>query len=179
MYICSANKQVKVMRHAERASFYKNMMFKNKVQTLLDAALAEREHLFLIDLSINEANKISVVLDGDFGVNLQDCIDVSRAIENNLDREEQDFSLEVASAGVSSPLKLVRQFKKNIGRTLKVKTTSSEEVEAELTAADDEKITLEWRAREPKKIGKGKETVDKKLELPYENIKEAVVIISF
>ena len=167
------------MRHAERASFYKNMMFKNKVQTLLDAALAEREHLFLIDLSINEANKISVVLDGDFGVNLQDCIDVSRAIENNLDREEQDFSLEVASAGVSSPLKLVRQFKKNIGRTLKVKTTSSEEVEAELTAADDEKITLEWRAREPKKIGKGKETVDKKLELPYENIKEAVVIISF
>ena len=167
------------MRHAERASFYKNMMFKNKVQTLLDTALAEREHLFLIDLSINEANKISVVLDGDFGVNLQDCIDVSRAIENNLDREEQDFSLEVASAGVSSPLKLVRQFKKNIGRTLKVKTTSSEEVEAELTAADDEKITLEWQAREPKKIGKGKETVDKKLELSYENIKEAVVIISF
>ena len=52
------------------------------------------------------------MLDGDFGVNLQDCIDVSRSVENGLDREEQDFSLEVASAGVSSPLKLVRQFKK-------------------------------------------------------------------
>ena len=159
--------------------FIKNMAFKNKVQELLEAALAEREHLFLIDLSINDANKISVVLDGDFGVNLQDCIDVSRAIENNLDREEQDFSIEVASAGVSSPLKLVRQFKKNIGRTLKVKTIASEEVEAKLTSADDEKITLEWQAREPKKIGKGKETVEKKLELPYENIKEAIVIISF
>ena len=155
------------------------MTFRNKVQELLEAVLAEREHLFLIDLSINEANKISVVLDGDFGVNLQDCIDVSRAIENNLDREEQDFSIEVASAGVSSPLKLVRQFKKNIGRTLKVKTIASEEVEAKLTSADDEKITLEWQAREPKKIGKGKETVEKKLELPYENIKEAIVIISF
>ena len=159
--------------------FIKNMTFRNKVQELLEAALAEREHLFLIDLSINDANKISVVLDGDFGVNLQDCIDVSRAIENNLDREEQDFSIEVASAGVSSPLKLVRQFKKNIGRTLKVKTIASEEVEAKLTSADDEKITLEWQAREPKKIGKGKETVEKKLELPYENIKEAIVIISF
>ena len=155
------------------------MTFRNKVQELLEAALAEREHLFLIDLSINEANKISIVLDGDFGVNLQDCIDISKAVENKLDREEQDFSLEVASAGVSSPLKLVRQFKKNIGRTLKVKTIASEEVEAKLTSADDEKIILEWQAREPKKIGKGKETVEEKLELPYENIKEAIVIISF
>ena len=79
------------MRHAQRASFYKNMTFKSKVQEVLDAALTEREHLFLIDLSINEANKISVILDGDSGVNLQDCIDISRAVENNLDREEQDF----------------------------------------------------------------------------------------
>lgn len=167
------------MRHAKRASFYKSMTFKNKVQEALDVALLEREHLFLIDFTINDANKISVVLDGDFGVNLQDCIDVSRAVEGNLDREEQDFSLEVASAGVLSPLKLVRQYKKNIGRTIKVKTISSEEIEAKLVTADDEKITLEWQAREPKKIGKGKETVDKKLELSYENIKEAVVIISF
>ena len=167
------------MRHAQRASFYKSMTFKNKVQEALDAALVERENLFLIDFTINDANKISVVLDGDFGVNLQDCIDVSRAVEGDLDREEQDFSLEVASAGVSSPLKLVRQYKKNIGRTIKVKTISSEEIEAKLVIADDEKITLEWQAREPKKIGKGKETVDKKLELSYENIKEAVVIISF
>ena len=179
LYICIVIKGLRIMRHAKRASFYKNMTFKSKVQEVLDVALAEREHLFLIDLSINDANKISIILDGDFGVNLQDCIDVSRAVENNLDREEQDFSLEVASAGVSSPLKLVRQFKKNIGRTIKVKAISSEEIEAKLSMADDEKITLEWQAREPKKIGKGKETVDKKLEIPYENIKEAIVIISF
>ena len=159
--------------------FIKNMVFKNKVQEMLDSALIERSHLFLIDLSINDANKISIVLDGDNGVSLQDCIDVSRAVEANLDREEQDFSLEVASAGLSSPLKFVRQYKKNLGRNLKVKTISSEEIEAKLTAVDDEKITLEWQAREPKKIGKGKETVDKKLELPYQSIKEAVVIVSF
>ena len=155
------------------------MTFKNKVQELLDAALAERPELFLVDLSINESNKICINLDGDQGVSLQDCIDISRSIENNLDREEQDFSLEVASAGVSSPLKFVRQYKKNIGRTLKVKINSSEEIEAKLVAADEDKITLEWQAREPKKIGKGKETVQKKAEILYQNIKEAIVIVSF
>lgn len=159
--------------------FIKNMTFKNKVQELIDAALAERPELFLVDLSINEANKICINLDGDQGVNLQDCIDISRSIENNLDREEQDFSLEVASAGVSSPLKFVRQYIKNIGRTLKVKTNSSEEIEAKLVAADEDRITLEWQAREPKKIGKGKETVQKKAEILYQNIKEAIVIVSF
>ena len=155
------------------------MTFRNKVQELLEAALAEREHLFLIDLSINEANKISVVLDGDFGVNLQDCIDVSRAVEGCLNREEQDFSLEVASAGISTPLKLVRQYKKNIGRVLNVSTTNSEKFEALLTQVNEQGIILQWQSRELKKIGKGKETVENKVEIPYQNIKKAVVIISF
>ncbi len=118
------------------------------------------------------------MIDGDNGVNLQDCIDVSRSIEHNLDREEQDFSLEVASAGATAPLKFPRQYKKNIGRTLEV-TTENEKIEAELTDADDEAIKLEWKAREPKKIGKGKETVVKTVEIPYISIKKAVVVISF
>ncbi len=159
--------------------FIKVMTFKEKVLGLLNDALAERQDLFLVNLFINDSFKISIDLDGDNGINLQDCIDISRVIENNLDREEQDFSLEVASAGLSSPLKFVRQYKKNIGRTIRVKTTSSEDIEATLLAADDEKITLEWQAREPKKIGKGKETVDKKADILYADIKEAIVIVSF
>ena len=159
--------------------FIKIMTFKEKVLGLLNDALAERQDLFLVNLSINDSFKITIDLDGDNGVNLQDCISISREVEGNLDREEQDFSLEVASAGLSSPLKFVRQYKKNIGRTLKVKTISSEEIEATLLAVDDEKITLEWQAREPKKVGKGKETVDKKADILYEDIKEAIVIVSF
>ncbi|MFN4027289.1 MULTISPECIES: ribosome assembly cofactor RimP [Flavobacterium] len=155
------------------------MTFKDKVSNLIAGELENNSSLFLVDLSISESYKITVTLDGDNGVTLQDCIDVSRAIENNLDREEQDFSLEVASAGVSSPLKLVRQYKKNIGRNLKVKTTTSETIEAKLEAADDEKITLAWTAREPKKIGKGKETVEHKRDLSYSEIKEAIVTIIF
>jgi ribosome maturation factor RimP len=166
------------MREAMLPSFYKNMAFKEKVIELLNEGLKEKPSVFLIDLTIDNSNKIMVTLDGDNGVTLQDCIDISRAIEHNLDREEQDFSLEVASAGVSTPLKLVRQYKKNIGRTLKVKTLS-ETIEAELEAVDETKITLTWSAREPKKIGKGKETVIKKAEIPYAEIKEAIVTINF
>ncbi len=167
------------MREALLPSFYTTMTFKEKVSNLITEELANNSSLFLVDLSVSESYKITVTLDGDHGVTLQDCIDVSRAVENNLDREEQDFSLEVASAGVSSPLKLVRQYKKNIGRTLKVKTTTSETIEAKLEAANEEYITLVWTAREPKKIGKGKETVEHKREIPYSEIKEAIVTIIF
>jgi ribosome maturation factor RimP len=86
--------------------------------------------------------------------------------------------LEVASAGVSTPLKMVRQYRKNIGRTLKVKT-ATETIEAVLEKVSDESIVLSWTAREPKKIGKGKETVEHKREIPYSEIKEAIVTIIF
>jgi len=154
------------------------MAFKEKVSELLDEILKEKPSLFLVDLKINDQFKVMVTLDGDNGVNLQDCIDVSRAIDSNFDREEQDYSLEVASAGVSSPLKLIRQYRKNIGRTLKVKT-ATETIEAVLETVSDESISLSWTAREPKKIGKGKENVDHKRDIPYSNIKEAIVTIIF
>ncbi len=155
------------------------MNFRAKVEELLSAALNERSSLFLIDLKINDDNKILVTLDGDSGVNLQDCIDVSRAIEHNLDREEVDFALEVASVGATTPLVMPRQFVKNIGRKLKVTKISGEIIEGSVTEADNENVTLEWKAREPKKIGKGKVTVEKTAVLPYDEIKEAKVIISF
>lgn len=154
------------------------MTFRDKVLELLNEGLVEKPELFLIDLSISESQKIMITLDGDQGVTLQDCIDISRAIEHNLDREEHDYSLEVASAGVSTPLKMVRQYKKNIGRVLKVKT-ATENIEAKLDDANDEFITLTWSAREPKKIGKGKETVQKRIELPLSEIKEAIVTVTF
>ena len=166
------------MREALLPSFYTTMTFKEKVTNLLKETLLDKPSLFLVDLTISDSYKIMVTLDGDNGVVLQDCIDISRAIENNLDREEQDFSLEVASAGVSTPLKLVRQYRKNIGRTLQVKT-ATETIEALLEQVSEESIMLSWTAREPKKIGKGKETVEHKREIPYSEIKEAIVIIIF
>ena len=154
------------------------MTFKDKVNGLVVEALLEKPSVFLIDLTITDSFKIIVNLDGDNGVVLQDCIDISRAIENNLDREEQDFSLEVASVGVGSPLKMIRQYKKNVGRTLIVKL-ATETIEAELVEANDNFIILSWKAREAKKLGKGKETVQKRQEIPYVEIKEAIVTVTF
>jgi ribosome maturation factor RimP len=74
------------MREALLPSFYKNMTFKEQVSKLLNDVLSEKQEIFLIDLTISDNYKIIVTLDGDKGVNLQDCIDVSRIIENNLDQ---------------------------------------------------------------------------------------------
>jgi len=154
-------------------------MFRDSVKKLLEEGLNERKDLFLVDFDILGDNAIKIVIDGDNGVLVEDCMFISRAIEHNLDREEQDFSLEVLSAGATSPLINKRQYKKNIGRTLSVKTTSDEDIEGKLTEASEEKILLEWKTREPKPIGKGKVTVKKQAELSYDSIKKAQVVIKF
>ena len=155
-----------------------NFMFKEKVLALLEAGLKENESIFLIDFTVGPGNKINITLDGDNGVALKDCMAISRAIEHNLDREEEDFSLEVASVGATTPMVMPRQYKKNIGRELEVKTQDGK-FEGVLTDANDQGIILEWKAREPKPIGKGKITVQKKQEIDFSDIQEAKVIIKF
>ncbi|WP_411894278.1 ribosome assembly cofactor RimP [Winogradskyella sp. A2] len=154
-------------------------MFKETVRNLLDNALNERKDLFLIDFEILSDNTIRVVLDGDNGVLVEDCIFVSRAIEHNLDREEQDFSLEVTSAGATSLLVLPRQYKKHVGRNLEVRTLDGDEVIGELTKVDNQSVLLKWKTREPKPVGKGKVTVTKEANIAFDNIKEAKVKIKF
>lgn len=153
------------------------MNLRLKVETLLTAALAEHPSLFLIELKVGADNSVRVILDGDQGVTLQDCMNVSRAIEHQLDREEEDFSLEVASAGVGAPLQSKRQYVKNIGRNLKVELTNLPPVQGTLIAADDSGFTLTWKQREPKPVGKGKVTVEKQQTLSYDQIESAKVKI--
>jgi len=154
-------------------------MFKSTVKALLDKGLEERQDLFLISFDVTEGNAIKIVIDGDNGVLVEDCMFISRAIEHNLDREEQDFSLEVASSGAATPFNHIRQYKKNIGRELEVKSTENQMFNALLETANEDGITLSWKAREPKLIGKGKITVKKQVTLPYNNIIEAKVKIKF
>tara|TARA_R110002049_G_scaffold68109_5_gene176648 strand:+ start:4127 stop:4588 length:462 start_codon:yes stop_codon:yes gene_type:complete len=153
-------------------------MNQTKVKDLIDEALALNESLYLIELSISENNKIQVVVDGDTGVPLSECIRISRNVNDNLDKEEEDYSLEVATPDIAHPLKVKRQYLKNINRILKVKT-AEEEFEGTLVEADEDKIVLQWKAREPKPIGKGKVTVEKTATIEYKEIKEAKVKIVF
>ena len=153
-------------------------MFRTKVKDLLENALLERTDLFLLEMTISEDNRIKIVIDGDNGVNVDDCMFISRAIEHNLDREEVDFALEVASAGATAPLINKRQYKKNLGRFLEVKT-ASDKIEAILREVTNDGISLEWKVREPKPIGKGKVTVKKEATIAFDNIVESKVLIKF
>ncbi|WP_108113229.1 ribosome assembly cofactor RimP [Kordia periserrulae] len=154
-------------------------MLKQKVTDLLQEVLEEESSLFLISKEIKPGNKIIIVIDGDNGVTLSDCMKVSRHIEHNLDREEEDFSLEVYSAGISEGITHIRQYKKNVGRKLEVIMDDQNKVTGTLVEADDEKIKLQWKAREPKPVGKGKVTVQKEQEIPYETIVKAKVMVTF
>ncbi|MBT8270666.1 MAG: ribosome assembly cofactor RimP [Flavobacteriaceae bacterium] len=154
-------------------------MLLEKVRIAIDSALTERPDLFLIDCIVDEVNRIKIVIDGDKGVKVDDCVLLSRAIEGSLDRETNDFSLEVSSAGATSPLTHVRQFVKNKGRSLEVKTVQNERFTGELVEAGNNNIKLRWKAREPKPVGKGKVTVTKEVVIEYEHIEQAKVKIKF
>ncbi len=154
-------------------------MDKGKVIDLLNNALEENKELFLIELKFLADNKIYVEVDGDNGVTLKECIRISREIEHNLDREEEDFSLEVTSPDVANPLKVKRQYVKNINRILDLKLKDNKTVQGLLKSVVDDEIELEWKTREPKQLGKGKITVVKNEVIQFEDILEAKVKITF
>ncbi len=154
-------------------------MLKERVKELLNEAFEEYNSLFLIDFTIKGNNEIRVIIDGDQGVTVQDCVNVSRKVEHNLDREEEDFSLEVASAGATEPLINKRQYKKNIGRDLEVKLGDGSKITGTLDTVSESGITLSWKERVPKEVGKGKMTVEKQEEITYEAINQAKVKIKF
>ncbi len=154
------------------------MSIKDKAYRLLEEKLKERPDIFLIDFDISGKNDIKIVLDGDKGVKVQDLVDFSRAIEHNLDRDEEDFSLTVSSFDISKPFHHIRQYKKNLSRDLKVKTDEGEK-EGKLVDVNEEGITLEYKTRVPKETGKGKKTVIKQDKIPFEKIKESKVVIKF
>jgi len=154
------------------------MHLKNKVEKLLNEALEKRPDIFLLDFDISDTNDIHLIIDGDKGVTIDDIVYISRQIEHNLDRDEADFSLTVSSVDITKPFRLKRQFVKNLNRKIKVKTNEGEK-EGTLMLVDDDKIVLENKVREPKKIGKGKVTVTKHETISFDQIKDAKVVLKF
>ena len=155
------------------------MNFNQKVEDFLSLVLKQYSNIFLIDLKISDDKSIKIILDGDKEVNVKDCIDISRSMEGALDRDQEDFSLEVASAGVGSPLKFPRQYHKNLGRKLEVISTEGLKFEGDLTHVKEDAIELQWKQRETKRIGKGKVTVTKKKTILFDEISQAKVMIKF
>ena len=128
---------------------------------------------------MDSLNKINITIDGDNGVKIIHCVSLTKFLKKHLNEELEDFSVEVSSAGLLSPLVSQRQFIKNIKRKLNIQSIDGGEFVGNLTEVSESQITIEWTIRESKPIGKGKVTVQKTATIEYKNIKEAKVKIIF
>lgn len=157
------------------------MISKKKVTRLVNERIEELDNgLFIVNLHINTNNVIHVELDKhEGGVSVDDCIRVSRNVEHNLDREEQDFELSVSSAGLDKGLRVFPQYKKNIGRKVKVKLNAGGSIEGEMIDATPEQIVIQTTRKERIEGKKKKETIVEDHTLKMEEIKEAKVVITF
>ena len=146
------------------------MIDKFKVLDIVKDVL-EGSDKYLVNMKITPDNRIFVDLDGDNGINIDDCIEVSRAIENSLNRDEEDFELNVSSAGADSPLKMPRQYRRHVGRELSVEPFEGAKVEGILTEAGDSQFTIKTKG--------SKKEPSQELTFAYEDVKTARVLIRF
>lgn len=154
------------------------MIDQEKLRELVDQALTQ-EGAYLVDLQLTDGDKIHLEVDRAGGIPLSAITGISRFIEGGLDREEIDFSLEVASPGVGKPFKVVAQYAANQGRPVKVQLNDGTELIGDMIAADAEKITLQWKERVPKEQGKGKQTVEVQREIAIKDIKQTKLEVRF
>ena len=138
----------------------------------------DNKELFLVDLNV-DSFKIDIKIDGDNGVKVSDCVLLSKHIKKHFDTELDDFSLNVSSAGLMSPLVTYRQFLKNLKRKLNVSLKEGDDIKGSLIKVSEQDITLEWTAREPKPVGKGKVTVKKNKLIAFDQIKKANLVVEF
>ncbi|MFT5858206.1 MAG: ribosome maturation factor RimP [Flavobacteriaceae bacterium] len=158
------------------------MIGRKKVLRLIDERIEELGNgLFVVELNISPANVIQVELDKYEGnVSVDDCIRVSRNVEHNLDREEEDFELTVTSAGLDRGLRVFPQYQKNIGRDVKVKLIEgSGKIEGTMIAATEEQITVQTTRKEKIEGKKKKETIVEDHIIPMADIRQTKIVLSF
>ncbi len=153
------------------------MNIEQKVSELVGQKIADRPDLFLVDVKMHPNGKLIVLLDGDNGVGIADCVAVSRHVGYHLEEEniiEHAYNLEVSSPGIDAPLKLKRQYEKNIGRNLSIKQADSLKREGTLLQVAEDGIVIEEKIKE-----KGKKAELIESHIPFEQITETKVLISF
>jgi ribosome maturation factor RimP len=160
------------------------MELKQKIEDWLNPLLQGMD-LYLVDVKIQGGKKVEIYADGDMGITIGQCTEISRFLETHLDDSglvSENYSLDVSSPGMSNPLRITRQYKKRIGRILEIVKTDGVALEAQLMSADDEKIVLKELAKPVKKV-KGKKAEEKEepkeFELKYSEIKKALIQLKF
>ena len=118
------------------------MTNKEVVKQLVEEWLKDKDY-FLVDITISPENKITVEIDNAEGVWIEDCVELSRYIEDHLSRDEEDYELEVGSAGIGQPFKVLRQYQNHIGKDVEVLTKEHKKLKGVLTSADSEHFSIE------------------------------------
>ena len=153
------------------------MQVENRVKELIEEKISDRPELFLVEVKMLPNNKLIIHVDGDEGISIQDCAAISRHVGFHLEEEntiEKAYNLEVSSPGVGEPLKLTRQYHKNIGRDLGIKLKDGIQKEGKLMSVDDNGIVIQERKKE-----KGKKAELVETSLTFDQITETKVLISF
>ena len=157
------------------------MISKDKVIALAQERINELDNgNYLVDVIISPKNAITVKMDNlNGGVSIKDCVSVSRNIEHNLDRESEDFELQVSSPGLDQPFVVKEQYIKNIGKKINIIKTDNQSIVGELISIENNEVTIKEVNTLKNSKTKKKETIEKIHQLKMENIKETKLIISF
>ena len=153
------------------------MIEKARIQKLVEEKLDE--NMFLVEISVSERNVIHVFVDSFAGLTIDQCVAISRHVEHSLDRDEEDFELQVSSPGLTENFKVIAQYKKCQGKKIEVITKESSKLEGVILDATDESFVLETSVKEKLEGQKKKQLVVKKYLLKYDDIESAKAVISF
>lgn len=154
------------------------MIDKNVVKGLVEDWLQGREY-FLVDVSVSADDRIVVEIDHAEGVWIDDCVALSRYIEEHLSREEEDYELEVGSAGIGQPFKVLRQYQIHVGRKIEVLTAEGKKLRGELVQADEEAFVVVVSVKEKAEGQKRPKLVDRELRFTYDEVKSVRLLIDF
>ncbi len=153
------------------------MIDKETIENLVEEVLEEK--MFMVEVSVSKANFINIFVDSYEGLTIEQCIKISRHVEHTLDRDVEDFELQVSSPGLTESFKVKEQYIKNTGREIEVITNSGGKLKGILKEAREKEIVLESSVREKVEGHKKKQLIVKEHIISYDEIKTAKVVISF
>ena len=154
------------------------MITSSLIKDLVSNIIAQGD-LYIVDITVAPGNKINIHIDSMKGATIDDCVMVSRSIEQQLDREIEDFELEVSTPGLTQPFRVVQQYKKNIGREVEVLLKNGQKQTGNLIAIDNNIITIEIQKKVKPEGKKRPEWIAEQQKLDISEVKSTTLVINF
>lgn len=154
------------------------MIARDQIEDIIAGIIADK-NAFVVDIKVGSSNKINIEIDSFSGITIDDCVEISRLVESSLDREKEDFELEVASAGLSEPFKVIQQYQKNVGEEVDVITKEGIKIKGVLVDVTDGGFEVETSKMIRVEGKKKKQAVIEKLAFSFDQVKSTKIIITF